>query len=190
MCNACQIFVFDHLTLNLHKDLPLTKQISMKSLQHIQFELADWIYRFFKRIPKEEFKKALKTASNIARRGRPLHEYEYLLHTATFNFLKFSNDWISQEIQYIQPLLLESGFIRSKQKNGDLNATYNYISYIIPRIYLCIEDIHKDHLEPKGIHTDLTKMLSRQDDKDTCYDRDLEYQTEILNEVDLSDLYD
>ena len=189
MCNACQIFLFDYLTLQIHKDLPLAKQMSMKSLKYIQAELADWIYRFYKRVPKEEFEKALKTASNIARRGRPLHEYESLLHTATFNFLKFSNKWIHEEVQYIQPLLLESGFIRSNQKNKLMSASYDYISYTLPRVFLLLNDLHKDHLEPKGIYTDGSKMLSTQDDKGTCYDGDLDYQTEILNEVDLRDLY-
>lgn len=159
MCHQCLTFLHDFLEISLDKDLPITKQIHMKSLKHVQSELVHWFYNFYKRLPKEDFDKALETASRIARRGRPAREYEHLIQTATFNFLKFSVDWIKQELNYIQPLLLESGFIRSYQKHGDMNAVYNYVSYMTPRVYLVLHNLHEDHIHPKGIYTDLNKLF-------------------------------
>jgi hypothetical protein len=90
-------------------------------------------------------------------------------------------------------LLLESGFVKSRQKQGDTNTAYNYISFMTPRVILILNDLHKDHMNPKGLMTDIPKLFQlstiKQDDEDTLYDRDDNYQKEILDEVDLSDLY-
>jgi hypothetical protein len=192
MCQLCKGFLRDFLEIHLPQDLPLSKQIRMKSLPHVHSELVDWMFHVYTRLPKQEFEKAVETASRIARRGRPLLDYEYLIQTATFNFLKVSVGWINQEMNYIQPLLVECGFVKSKQKQGDMNTATNYLSYMTPRVIHLLNDLHNDHQYPKGLNTNLTHLNLRpplQEDEQTCYDRDDDYQKEILDEIDLSDLY-
>lgn len=191
MCQICQSFLEDYLLLGISKELPLTKELRMKSIRNILPELCDWVYRFYRRLPKEEFDKALGNASLIARRGRKLHDYEYLIQTATFNFLRFHLDWIASEVSYMETLLIESGFVRTKNKLGYHSNAYNYISYVVPRIILCLQDLHDDHVHPKGLNTDLSKLFKPKQkdiDSDTCFDSDDDYQKEILEE-DTDDLY-
>lgn len=191
MCPICQLFLQDYLLFGISKELPLSKELRMKSIRNVLPELCDWIYRFSQRVSKQEFDNALKNASCIARRGRKLQDYEYLIHTATFNFLKFHVDWIASEVSYLETLLIESGFVRTKNKVGYHSNAYNYISYIVPRIILCLEDLHDDHLHPKGLNTDLSKLFKSKQkdiDTDTCFDKDDDYQKEILEE-DTDDLY-
>lgn len=190
MCHICKSFVQDFLVLGISRELSLHKELRMKSIQKVIPELSDWIYRFYQRLSKDQFEKALKNASLIARRGRALHDYEYLIHTATFNFLKYHYDWIPAEVSYIEILLMESGFVKTKNKLGFHSNAYNYISYVVPRVILCLNDLHQDHQNPKGLNTDLSKLYKPKDkyaDTDTCYDRDDDYQKEILEEAD--DLY-
>lgn len=187
MCQQCRAFLRDFLEVGVPKSLALASQTRRQSLQKILPELTDWMYRFHSRLQKKEFDTALETASRIARRGRPVHEYEYLLHTATFNFLKFNVQWIRSEVLYLQTLLTESGFIRSN-KQGTMTNAYDYISYMTPRSILCLQELHEDHANPKGIFTNITSFLKpKQADEETCYDRD-DYQSEILNLTD-DDLY-
>ena len=92
-----------------------------------------------------------------------------MIQTATFNFLKYEVSWVSTEVDYIKPLLLESGFIKSYEKQGSLTKAYDYISYITPRVILLLQDLHTDHVVPKGLYTDLNKLYMKPT---------LDYQTE------------
>jgi hypothetical protein len=157
-----------------------------KAFSRVAPQIADWLYRFYQRLSKQAFDKALMTASRIARRGRPAHEYEFLIHTATFNLLKHDLPWIHSEVSILELLLLESGFIRPRAA-----AAYEYISYMAPRVYLCLHELHNDHVNPKGLNTqlnDLAKPYMRQEDEGTCFDKD-DYQSEVLAEEECDDLY-
>jgi hypothetical protein len=188
MCQKCRIFLEDFLKAGTPSSLPLTKQIRAKSLSKILPELTDWVYRFHSRVQKDDFDSALKTASRIAKRGRSNPEYEFLIHTATFNLLKFQVQWIRNEVLYLQTLLVESGFIRTN-KQGSMTNAYDYISFMTPRSILCLQELHDDHIHPKGLLTDLRTFAKvKQEDETTCFDRDDDYQKEILEE-DTDDLY-
>lgn len=145
MCNICKYFLSDFLEVGIHQELELSKSIRMSSLRKILPELTDWIYRLAQKIPSKEFDTAVATSARIARRDRKLMEYEYILHTATFNFLKFQIKWMESEIDYIKTLLIESGFVKSKLNRGNTSMAYNYISYTVPRAILVLQDLHGNH---------------------------------------------
>lgn len=127
----------------------------------------------------EHFEKATTTAHRIARRGRPEPEYNQILHNATFNFLKFECSWFSQETQLLQTHLFELSFFKGKHYPTLLNTAHAYMAYITITLLTALPGIHYEHT---------TKKPYLKDETDTVVDED-DYQTEILNEVDLSDLY-
>ena len=89
-------------------------------------------------------------------------------------------------------LLVESGCIKGKDHTKVLLGAQEYISYMLPRVILCLLSLHDDHAKPKGLMTDISSPLQfkprRQEDEDTVYDRDDDYQRAILEE-DTDDLY-
>ena len=192
MCHKCQIFLYDFLQAGLSKDHKLANQIRVKSFQKTLPEFVDWCSRMKNRIEQSKFKEAMETAHRIARRGRSDMEYEFLIQTATFNFLKFSLPWITDELNYMKVLLVEAGCIRGKKYQQVLLTAQDYISYMLPRVILCLMTLHDDHVNPKGLMTDVTTPAKfkpkRQHDEDTLYDRDDDYQKAILEE-DTDDLY-
>lgn len=191
MCQICQGFLHDFLQTGIEKELPLANQLRMKSIQNVLPELSDWMYRFCRKLKQEDFERASGNASLISRRGRKQLEYEYLIRTATFNFLKFHLEWVSSEVSYIETLLLESGFVRSTNKLGFHSNAYNYISYIVPLAIVALNDLHEDHVNPKGLQTDVGKLFQKrrpEPQQETCVDKDDDYQKEIL-EADDDDLY-
>jgi hypothetical protein len=191
MCQQCQIFLYDFLLVPPHKDLSITKQIRVKNLQKILPDFVDWSLRLNRRVQQEDLDAALLTSSQIARRGRSLHEYECILNTSTSNFLRLRAPWISSEIDYMKLLLIGAGVIRGHLSYAVLRYSQEYLHYMIPRILLILRDLHDDHANPKGLYTDLGKLFGKPklSDSDTCYDRDDDYQREILEEIDLDDLY-
>ena len=164
MCRVCKQFLSDFLETGIHKELDLSNYIRISSLRSILPELTEWIYRFYQKVSPEEFSMALITSARIARRERNALDYEYLIHTATFNFLKFQLKWIDSEVDYIKSLLIESGFIRTRHKQGNTNKAYDYISYTVPRSILMIQDIHKNHVESQGLMTDLSNLYAPRQD--------------------------
>ncbi len=191
MCNKCQSFLYDFLQTGLSKDHKLASQIRAKSFQKTLPEFVDWCFRMNNRIEVQKFNEAVETANRIARRGRSNAEYEFLIQTATFNFLKFSLPWITDELNYMKLLLVEAGCIRGKKHQQVLLGAQEYISYMLPRVILSLMTLHDDHINPKGLMTDVstpTKLKTmRQDDEDTCVDKDDDYQRAVLEEED--DLY-
>jgi hypothetical protein len=159
MCQHCQLFLYDFLIVPPHKDLPLTKQIRVTNLQKILPEFVDWSLRLNARIQQDDFNSALLTSSRIARRGRSLHEYECILHTATSNFLRCSLPWLSSEIDYMKLLLVDAGVIKGRGAHTVLRTSQDYLHYSIPRILVTLRDLHDDHRNPKGLSTDLNKLF-------------------------------
>lgn len=187
MCQHCRIFLQDFLETGISKKIALANSTRQKSLPTILPELLDWMYRIYLRIPKNEFEKAHTNALRIARRNRSLHEYEYVLFTATFNMLRFCVPWLREEILYLEPLLYESGFIKYKKRCFE-NDAQNYIAYTATRALLCLYEIHEQHVNPKGIFTPIANpiQLEDKDDMESCADKD-DYQSAVLAEDD--DLY-
>jgi hypothetical protein len=187
MCKQCRIFLQDFLETGISKKLALANFTRAKSFVTILPELLDWMYRIYLRVPKEKFLKARESASRIARRERPLHEYEYILFTATFNMLRFEVPWLREEVLYLEPLLYESGFIKYKKRSFENNAQ-NYIAYMTTRALICLYNIHEEHVNPKGIFTPIANPIQLEDkeDMESCADKD-DYQSAVLAEDD--DLY-
>lgn len=188
MCHLCKQFLSDFLETGIHKDLPLANHIKIQRLRSIQPELVEWMYRFYERLTKYDFNKALMTSARIARRDRKPLDYEFLLQTATFNFLKHDLPWVAKEVEFIKPLLLESGFIKSYKYQASYSNAYDYISYMTPRVILLLHDLHNDHVTPKGLNTDLNKlyMKPKYAKEETCADQG-DYTSGVLEEED--DLY-
>ena len=70
MCKLCKQFLTDFLETGIHKELPLSNHIKIQRLRSVQQDLVDWVYRFYLKLPKEDFNKALMTSARIARRDR------------------------------------------------------------------------------------------------------------------------
>ena len=162
-CKKCFCFLQDFLLVGVPKELPAAKYIRIKALQKILPEYTDWMYRLCFELPKEEFEKAYKTASQIAKRGRKQIEYECIVFPATSNFLSFSLPWFSKELEFMKVLLVEAGFIRAKYQSSYLSAAREYLTYIIPRCIFMLKRIHDDHMHPKGLITDISTTLQEKE---------------------------
>lgn len=185
MCNKCQSYLYDYLPNSLEKELDLAKQIRLEALFKILPDFVAWIVYVDKRLQKKTLEEAHRTALQIARRGRKLYDYEFLIHTATFNFLKFAHPWILDEVEYMKLLIVESGFVRGKDYKRVSQLAHEYLSCILPRALLCLHDLHDDHVNPKGLNTDIAKIFRPKEkisDMDTCIDKDDDYMREILDD--------
>lgn len=190
MCNKCQSYLYDYLPNSLEKELDLAKHIRMQAIYTILPEFVSWILKLHQTLHEAKVKDAHRTALQIARRGRKLHDYEFLIHTATFNFLKFAQPWILNEVDYMKTLVIEGGVVKGKDYTKVCSLAYDYLSCMLPRALLCLYDLHDDHVNPKGLNTDLGKLFKPKEkisDTDTCYDKDDDYMKEILE--DGEDLY-
>ncbi len=161
MCNYCKQFLSDFLLAGIRKELSFSKYLRIQSLHRILDEITDWMYRMYLRIPKDQLDMAVSTSYRIARRDRPLYEYELILYTATFNFLKFRLDWMEEETEYIKTILLEAGFLK---KGCDCTNVVTYIRYTVSRVIITLHELHEDHEDPKGLMTDLNKLFHKEDD--------------------------
>jgi hypothetical protein len=175
-CKKCFCFLEDFLLVTIPNELSISNDIRIKSLRRILPEYVDWMQRLWFSLPKEEFDKAYTNACQIARRGRKQVEYEYIVFTATSNFLSFQFPWFSKELDFMKILLVEAGFVKKKRQNTYLTTAREYLTYMVPRCIFMLKDIHGDHMNPKGLLTDITSTLLKQSKKS--------------EEVMLDDLYD
>lgn len=190
-CKSCRLFVQDFLPFALSRDHPLYPKIRRKNLEKVAPELSEILIHISHKLSKKEYEKAWQTSSRIARRGRPLFEYEAVLNSSTLNLLKFSHPWISTELSTVPYLLMEMAVVKSRDRRGSQPETWDYLNNLVPIVLRCIYEIHDDHVNPKGIYTKVGSMVqvvnaAKNDDEITLYDRD-DYMSEILNEAD--DLY-
>jgi len=190
-CPHCKAFLEDFLQSDLDQKIQLKPHVRCHAVHRVLPEYIDWTLRTSQRVTHDNYTSAWKTASRIARRGRPKHEYEFLLHTATYNFLKFSETWFRQEIDYMKPLLMEAGVIKRCVDYSDILD--KYLGYMLIRSMTALYAIHEDHMKPKGLCTlveiPTVPPVEQEEERVTLVDRDDDYQREILEEVDLSDLY-
>ena len=187
-CQICRAYLHDFLITGIPEGIPLKKDLRKQVLPRISWLFADWIHRTADRIEENHFQKATSLASRIAKRGRKDIEYEYITSTAAFNFLKYEVSWLEKEEEYIALLLMEHGLLKGKNIFRLVSITKDYIRYITIRAMYILKELHEDHQESKGLLTNLDHILPKKDTKiekeDTLYDRDDDYQKEILDEPD------
>lgn len=192
-CKICPFFLQDFLLTGVPEELALSKLLRKKAIGRISVKFAEWIHTIFHKISTEDFLKASTIASRISKRGRKELQYEYILSTATFNLLHYEVPWLKQEETYIVMYLLESSLFKGRNYYSLLNTAKEYIGYTTIRAFYYLREIHDDHVNPKGLMTNLNTTVPhkrKQVEKEvTLYDRDDDYQKDILEEVDLSDLY-
>ena len=188
-CNVCTAFLEDFLKTGIPKELEITKKIRPNSLGWIVYDMVPWIHKIYKRLYWKDFEKCYRLASQISRRGRKQVEYDYLLYTATWNLLNHEVPWLDQEINYMKVLLVEAGICKGKHVFVVMSVAKELLSYITPRALVCLHSVHDDHVNPKGLMTDVGSFTLKQNDQDkqTLFDKD-DYQKEILDEPE-DDLY-
>lgn len=190
-CHICHAFLHDFLLTGVPDGIPIQKDLRKSVLPRVSWTLADWIRRIIVKLEPHHFQKAENSASMIAKRGRKEIEYEYLTSTATFNFLKYEVAWLQEEEEYITLLLMESGLLKGKNAFRLVSITKDYIRYITIRAISILKQLHEDHVNPKGLMTNLDHILSKKprERKETLSDKD-DYQKEILKEVSLDEFDD
>lgn len=190
-CRICPFFLHDFLLTGVPEGLSLRKEMNLKVLPKISWLFATWIHQVYHRLEQKHFQKAANSASLIAKRGRSDIEYEYLTSTATFNFLKYEVPWLQQEEDYMEILLMENGLFKGKNLYRLMLHIKDYIRYTTIRSFYLLQQIHEDHVNPKGLMTSLDHLVVKKamERNETLSDRDDDYQKEILEEIDLSDLY-
>lgn len=195
-CQRCKVFLEDYLSHGLHRELEIYKKMRKQSLSGLSHEIVNWILMIHCRVRSCDVEKAFQVAQRIARRGRKLAEYQYLLYTATFNFLKFEIPWLEQELDYMKVLLVSAGVFRGKNMGRLFSDAKDFIAYMTTSCLFCLFEIHDDHEHPKGLQTNvnslsqtLSEKIEHKEETVSLYDRDDDYQKEILEEVDLGDLY-
>jgi hypothetical protein len=190
MCKSCKLFLEDFLPFAIPKESPLTPMIRQTSLKRITPELSTILLRISHRLPKKDYDEAVKTSNRIARRERPLYEYQALLLSATLNFLKFSHPWISSELSMLPCLLMEAGVLRPKDRKSLQKYVWDYLNYLVPVMLQCVYEIHDDHIHPKGLMTQANTFLmpkgKEETKSETLADKE-DYMSEVLAEDD--DLY-
>lgn len=192
-CQYCRAYLHDFLLTGIPEGIPLKKDLRKQVLPRISWLFTDWIHRISDRIEEKHFQKATSLASMIAKRGRKDIEYEYITSTATFNFLKYEVPWLQEEEEFIALLLMEYGLLKGKHQFRLVSITKDYIRYTTIRAMYILKELHEDHRKPKGLLTNLDHILPKKQKgiqkEETLYDRDDDYQKEILEEVDFGDLY-
>lgn len=192
-CHICHAFLHDFLLTGIPDGIPIQKDLRKGTLPRISWTFTHWIYRVFHNLESQHLEKAQTSASLIARRGRKEIEYEYLLSTATFNFLKYEVPWLQEEEEYMTLLLMESGLLKGKNTFRLLSVVKDYLRYTTIRAIYLLKQVHDDHVNPKGLMTNLDHLVvKRQKEKEkekTLCDRD-DYQKEVLVEVSLDEFDD
>jgi hypothetical protein len=187
-CSVCTVFLEDFLRAGISKDLEIHKKIRLNSLIRATPDLVHWIHRIYQRLSWNDFEKCQTLATRISRRGRKQSDYDYLLNTATWNLLKYEVPWLEQEINHMKLLLVEAGVCKGRHVFVVMSVAQELLSYIAPRALQCLHCVHDDHVNPKGLMTDVGSLgVKRRRQEETLFDND-DYQREILDEI-TDDLY-
>lgn len=83
-------------------------------------------------------------------------------------------------------LFVEAGVFQDKERDWKwrLTMAQGYLTYMLPRVYEILSDLHSSHAGGFVPDTPVVVIRIPDDDEDTLYDRDDDYQREILMEVD------
>ena len=186
MCKSCLQFLEAFLETGLPEGVPMARLLRIRALSRVIPELAPWFLSVFPKIPTEDYQTALKTASRIAKRGRGAIEYDLLIKTSVCNLLKHQYPWIQKEMDIMKVLFVEAGVFQDKERDWKwrLTMAQGYLTYMLPRVYEILSDLHSSHAG--GFVPDATVVAIRipEEDEATLFDRDDDYQREILMEVD------
>lgn len=158
-CQKCYGYIQDYIHLGVPHTLTFRQYLNLKHSQKVFDFLAKSCLEIKNRLTVEEYNKAVLTASRIARRGRNLLDYSFLIQTAILNFLRFEIPWFRKEIDVIKCYLIEEGFIRHKVSYYALKAADEYLCFMFPQLLGIIFIIHNDHMNPKGLHTDVHNSI-------------------------------
>lgn len=158
-CSYCSQFLMDFLPMAIHQNLDLYQKIKHQHMKKIGSLLVPWIFHLQKKIQPNDFQNAFENASKIARRDRKLWDYDLLIHTAVFNFMKFRLDWLTDEMEYMKIILVESSFIKSSSSFYAMKYAQEYIAYIVGKSLMQLRLLHKDHLQPKGVDTNISTTI-------------------------------
>ncbi len=158
-CQKCYGYINDYLYLGIPPDLAFREYVHLKHLRKVIPILAKGCLQITKRLSPVQYNKAILTANNIARRGRGYTEYFHLIQTAALNFLRIEHDWLKKEIEDLKCYLIEESFIRHKKSYYAMKAADEYICYMLPRLIGLVYTIHRDHITPKGLETDVSDTI-------------------------------
>ena len=178
-CKTCQIFLHDFLLTGVPEGISFKKELRVKALPRVAWVFASWIYQFFHRLESRHFQHARRSASLIAKRQRSDVEYEFITSTATFNFLKYEVSWLHGEEELLAMYLAEMGLFRGKTMCGLMMLIKDYIRYNTIRAFYLLQQIHEDHVKPKGLMTSLDHLIIKK----------LPPKQETLYDIDTDDLY-
>lgn len=156
-CSYCSQYLMDYLPMAIHQNLDLHGKLKHKHSKKIVPSLVSWIFHIQKKLLSDHFHQAYANASKIARRDRSQWDYDLLIHTAVTNFMKLRLDWLTDEMDYMKIILVENSFIQSSSSFYAMKYAQDYIAYILPKSLLLLKDLHKDHIHPKGIDTNISK---------------------------------
>lgn len=186
MCSLCLQFLEDFLATGLPAGLPMARLLRIRALSRVIPELASWFLSLHAKIPKKDFASAQESASRIAKRGRGAIEYDLLIKTSMCNLLKHQHPWIQKEMDIMKVLFVEAGVFQDKERDWKwlLSMSQGYLTYMLPRVYEILSDLHSSHTGGFVPDTPVVVIRIPDDDEDTLYDRDDDYQREILMEVD------
>lgn len=159
ICPYCSQFLMDFLPLAIHQNVDLYEKIKHQHTKKISHSLVTWIFHIQKKLHPDDFQKAFENASKIARRDRKAWEYDLLIHTAITNFMKFRLDWLTDEIDYMKIILVECSFIKSSSSFYAMKYAQDYIAYIVGKSLMQLRLMHQDHLQPKGLDTNISTTI-------------------------------
>lgn len=96
--------------------------------------------------------------NRIAQRERSFLEYDFLIQNAIYNCLRANIPWIQNEVKYIIPFLLEAGLFKSRRFITAKHLAECYIGFILPKMIEILPSLHKDHVQPQGLNTNLSHL--------------------------------
>ena len=191
-CPHCYIFLKDFIESGIHPKLSLAKDFRPHVLRRITPEFVPWCVRFIERLSFFDVNFAKTAAHRIAQRERSSLEYDFLIQNAIYNCLRANIPWIQKEVKYIIPFLLEAGLFKSRRYITAKHIAECYIGYIVPKIIDYLPSLHKDHVIPQGLCTNLSQLptysIQKSSNNIVIYgenhviqDKD-DYMSEILND--------
>jgi hypothetical protein len=158
-CQKCYGYVHDYLYLGVPNEVAFRKYIQDKHLRRVLPTLTDSCLRIVKQLSASQYNQAVSKANNIARRGRSSLDYYCLLQMAALNFLRIEHDWFRKEIDSLKCFLVEQSFIRQKNSFYALKHADEYLCYMFPRLIGLVYTIHRDHVDPKGLGTEVQDTI-------------------------------
>ena len=159
-CPHCRYFLSDYIESGIHPTLPVYKELRPQIIRRVLPEFVNWAFRFLERISYFELNCARNSALCISQRGRSNLDYDFLIQNAMYNNLSLNIPWIKKEFNYILPILLEAGLLKSKKYGPAKRSAESYVAFVIFKLTEILPEVHADHVSPKGLYTNLSHLSS------------------------------